>query len=58
MSRQIQIIELEKGHRDIIEKVVPVEKQDKFTIIYEPFETATLPPDVEYDLVFSSPPFF
>ena len=50
--------ELQEGHRHIIEKFVRNESKHKYKINYEPFETSTLPSDVEYDLIFTSPPFF
>ena len=48
---------LASGHREIIERFV-TDRRERFKIIYEPFETATLPSGIEYDLVFTSPPFF
>lgn len=48
---------LASGHREIIEHFV-TDRRERFKIIYEPFETATLPSGIEYDLVFTSPPFF
>tara|TARA_B100000035_G_scaffold309224_1_gene315101 strand:+ start:457 stop:1932 length:1476 start_codon:yes stop_codon:yes gene_type:complete len=49
---------LQDGHRNIIERFASSESRGKFKIIYEPFETAVLPTGIEYDLVFTSPPFF
>lgn len=48
---------LKDGHRKIIETFVP-DGKDRFKIIYEPFETAELPAGIDYDLIFTSPPFF
>lgn len=48
---------LQEGHDEIISSLVPVEIRSNFSIRYEPFETATVASQ-EYDLVFTSPPFF
>lgn len=50
-------IDLKPGHDRIIETFAPTMK-DKYTIIYSPFQTASLPPNQLYDLIFTSPPFF
>ena len=47
---------LREGHRKIIDTFA--RGSDRYRVIYEPFESASLPPTIEYDLVFTSPPFF
>lgn len=46
---------LREGHTTMIEKFGDVNKQ---RVIYEPFETYDLSNEGQFDLVFSSPPFF
>ena len=48
---------LQPKYKEIIETLVAPEKQKNFMVIHDGFETATLP-DKDFDLVFSSPPFF
>ena len=35
-----------------------IEKEEKYKVIYEPIETAKIPENSKFDLVFTSPPFF
>jgi 16S rRNA G966 N2-methylase RsmD len=48
---------LKEGHDRIINAFVPVEQRRCFNITYTGFEHAQLKAD-EFDLVFTSPPFF
>src|SRR5258708_2608605 len=48
---------LQKGHSEIIHTFA-ADKAERFKIIYAPFQTATLPDGVTFDLVFTSPPYF
>ena len=48
---------LREGHRGIIDHFAR-DRKERFKVIYEPFEKGTLPGGIEYDLVFTSPPFF
>jgi hypothetical protein len=50
-------LDLHKGYDAIINKLVKENKRDKFFLIKDGFETAKLP-DIQFDIVFSSPPFF
>lgn len=50
--------ELIPGHSEIINTFVKPEQRDRFNIIYEPFEKASLPQNKTYNLVFTSPPYF
>jgi 16S rRNA G966 N2-methylase RsmD len=49
--------DLHKGYKKIIKKLCKKKNRNKFILIEDGFETATLP-DTKFDLVFSSPPFF
>ena len=48
---------LKSGHDKIKDTLLSSDKKHLFNIAYEPFESATLPAH-NFDLVFSSPPFF
>ncbi|XP_004365973.1 hypothetical protein CAOG_01102 [Capsaspora owczarzaki ATCC 30864] len=55
---------LRAGHDAMIAELGPhasgeqVSPQSRFTIVYEPFQTARLPEGEMFDMVFTSPPFF
>lgn len=49
--------DLKAGHDEIKRTLAPG-REDNFTVIYEPFQTAQLPPGETFDLVFTSPPYF
>jgi 16S rRNA G966 N2-methylase RsmD len=49
--------ELHKYYHEIINTFVKKSKQKNFILINDGFETAQIP-DIKFDLVFSSPPFF
>eukprot|EP00750_Incisomonas_marina_P020889 INCI4108.3.p2 GENE.INCI4108.3~~INCI4108.3.p2 ORF type:complete len:588 (-),score=111.95 INCI4108.3:2654-4345(-) len=54
-------VALRSGHNKLISKLAPLSRykpNPRISILYEPFETATLPAGETYDLVFTSPPFF
>eukprot|EP00045_Choanoeca_perplexa_P005996 m.50242 g.50242 ORF g.50242 m.50242 type:complete len:566 (+) comp13405_c0_seq3:71-1768(+) len=48
---------LQAGHSQVIKQFVPPDQQHRFKITYTGFEHAKLD-DNDYDLVFTSPPFF
>lgn len=48
---------LHPKYKKIIKKLVPNNERHKYVLIEDGFETANLP-NVKFDLVFSSPPFF
>jgi hypothetical protein len=48
---------LRAGHQGIIDAFVPEPDRARFAVTYLPFERAVVEPE-EYDLVFTSPPFF
>lgn len=50
-------IELQDGYKKIITTFVPKKKQNNFIILPEGFENAVIPYD-DFDIVFTSPPFF
>jgi hypothetical protein len=49
--------ELQKGYQEII-TLFSETKDQKYEIISEPFETATLPENETFDLISTSPPYF
>lgn len=49
--------ELHKYYKQMIDTFVPELKKNRYLLIEDSFETAQLP-DIKFDLVFSSPPFF
>lgn len=49
---------LKEGHSAIIQRFCKQEEVKNFEVIYEPFQTATLPQNETFDLIFTSPPFF
>ena len=61
---------LKKGHLEMIRTLYPLAFPDRtlpkdpnqfpedFKVIYEPFQTANIPLDEKFDLIFTSPPFF
>jgi hypothetical protein len=61
-------LDLRKGHLDMVKTFYPLafpnaELPEKdfpkdFQIIYEPFQTANIPKDEKFNLIFTSPPFF
>lgn len=50
--------DLKTGHSEMIRTLAASDRQDDFMIVYEPFQTATLPDGMTFDLVFTSPPYF
>lgn len=50
--------DLKTGHSEMIRTLAASDRQDDFMIVYEPFQTATLPEGMTFDLVFTSPPYF
>ena len=52
-------MELAKGHQEIIETLCTSDnRKDRFKIVYAPFQSAVIPSESQFDLVFTSPPFF
>ena len=58
-------VSLKEGHGKIIEELGAQKKLGKispdlslYRIIYEPFQTANLPSEPSFDIIFSSPPYF
>jgi len=52
-------VNLKAGHDAIIHTLTngSPEEMQKYSIVYQPFQSATLP-DTQFDLVFTSPPYF
>lgn len=63
-------MDLRKGHLEMIRTLYPIafpgkklpsspdEFPEDFQVIYEPFQTASIPKDEKFDLIFTSPPYF
>jgi tRNA1(Val) A37 N6-methylase TrmN6 len=59
-------VELRTGHLNAVRELWGSDKSlssvedfpEEFQVIYEPFETATIPDKYKFDLCFSSPPYF
>lgn len=49
---------LRAGHAALVSRFVPSDHRARFSVSYEPFETAVLPPGETFNLIFTSPPFF
>lgn len=50
--------DLRSGHSEMIRTLAAPDRQGDYMIVYEPFQTATLPEGITFDLVFTSPPYF
>lgn len=52
-------VSLRDGHASIVRTFVADEsRRARYSVVYEPFEKATIAADETFDLVFTSPPFF
>jgi len=51
-------LDLKPGHEAIVSTFASKEASSRYTVIYEPFQTASLPEGETFDLIFTSPPFF
>lgn len=51
-------LDLKPGHDEMVRTLAPPDRQQDYIIVYQPFQTANLPPGLTYDLIFTSPPYF